>query len=311
MNEVLALTQRLCPGCSEDRPQPTRFFSNPRAEQVPVAKLRDDWRGFFKDKVFFSYSRCAACGLLYCPRFLAPSSLSELYSAMGDNTAGVTPHAVSRTQGGYFELVGNGWKSGDYLEVGPDIGLFTALASRERPQARLFLFEPNRAVWPQLRSACADPARVAISEAMEDLSAVPDRSIGLAVMVHVLDHMMSPVEYLRALERKMTPGGGLLVVVHNEMSLLAKIFGARYPIFCLQHPQLFSPRSLAGLLRKAGFGAARIVRTKNYFPIETLARHLLFQLALNPERAPRVQTLIGLRLGNMAAVVGTDGRGIA
>lgn len=302
MIEASAHIERPCPGCGEVSVRPTRYFSSPRAEDVAAEAIRENWRGFFKEKVFFSYVRCAQCGLLYCPRFLAPDALGELYSRMEDNTAGTPLRAVSKTQAGYYGLVKNDWRAGDYLEVGPDIGLVARLASRDRPQARLFLFEPNHAVWPQLKAACTDPARAVLSHAMDDLSEVPDRTVGLAVMVHVLDHMMTPIDYLKALRSKLAQGGRVLIVVHNERSLLARLFGARYPIFCMQHPQLFAPETLVGMLDKAGLRALRVVRTKNYFPAETLARHLLFQLGIDPKWAPRSETPVGLRLGNIAAV---------
>jgi len=45
----------------------------------------------------------------------------------------------------------------------------------------------------------------------------------------------------------------LLIVVHDEASLLRKIMKSHWPPFCLQHPQLFNRTSLKLMLESAGW----------------------------------------------------------
>ena len=301
MSSQLRTAARACPCCCGSASDATRFRSDPPAEFQIGDLTEAAWAGFFKSKVFFSYRRCRGCGLLYCPVYFDEASLAKLYGWMSDNTAGVPLQAAQRTQASYFEMVRGRSISGDYLEVGPDIGLFAGLVARERLASRFFLFEPNKAVWPALRSLCEGQGEVVLRDSMWGLDTVPDESIGLAVMIHVLDHLLAPKDYLAMLGRKLKPDGLLLMVTHNEASLLARLFGARYPIFCLQHPQLFSPATMARTVAAAGLKTRQILRTRNYFPAGYLVKHFLYQLGVDTNM-PHLPPVLGLPLGNMATL---------
>ena len=93
---------------------------------------------------------------------------------------------------------------------------------------------------------------------MDDLSAVPDGSAALVVMVHVLDHILDPKAMLEQIRRKLKPGGRVAIVTHNEQSLLRSLMGKRWPPFCLQHPELYNPRSITKLLNSAGYGSVEV-----------------------------------------------------
>lgn len=280
----------------------TRFRSEPPAEDRVDALAETEWAGFFKSKIFFSYRRCRDCGLLYCPVYFDEPSLEKLYGWMGDNTAGIPLSAVQRTQAGYYKLVQGHRSGGDYLEIGPDIGLFTGLAASDGVAPRFFLFEPNKAVWPALRSLCEKAGEVVLQDSMWGLDAVPDRSIGLAVMIHVADHLLAPREYLASLGRKLRPDGLLLIVTHNEGSFLARVFGSRYPIFCLQHPQLFNRVTIGRTLQSAGLRARRVAGTRNYFPAGYLLKHFLYQIGVDAKGIPHAPPVLGLPLGNIATL---------
>jgi hypothetical protein len=304
VSDSLVVISRPCPCCGSEVFERTRFHSTPRAEDVASELEPSQWSGFFKSKVFFTYGRCTSCGLLYCPRYFNDGSLSRLYGWMGDNTAGIPLNALQRTQAGYHALVRSRFHSGDYLEVGPDIGLFTDLISRAGTSRKLYLIEPNRAVWPALRQKCGGTAELILHESMLDVGSIEDGSIGLAVMIHVLDHLLLPRSYLDTVRKKLRRDGLLLIVTHNESSLLARLFGARFPIFCLQHPQLFNRHSMRRLLSSSGLAADRIVWTRNFFPAGYLLRHFLFQLGVRVSETGSLPWILGLPLGNIATIAG-------
>ncbi|WP_420146426.1 class I SAM-dependent methyltransferase [Sphingobium sp.] len=74
---------------------------------------------------------------------------------------------------------------------------------------RYWLFEPNQAVHTPLRQAAGGKPTEILTD-MTDLSPVPDGSVGLAVMIHVLDHLLDPLAMLRSIYAKLKPGGALL-----------------------------------------------------------------------------------------------------
>lgn len=266
--------------------------------------LRSNWRGFFNQHVFFPYGRCAACGQLYCPVYFSAEQLAELYANMPDNSASVDLEVLRRTQGRYAAVLRKSAPSGgDYLEVGPDIGLFTEAAVDGRDDAMLYLFEPNRAVWPQLEARFG-AGRCRLSDEMDDYAAVPDATIGMAAMIHVLDHVLEPLALLRRLAAKLLPGGSLAIVTHNEASTMARVLGERWLPYCLQHPQLYRPTTLAAIASRAGLEVVAQRSTSSDFPLAYLVKHGLAAAGLPHDWVPAAQRpALALKLGNLITVV--------
>lgn len=295
---------RGCPCCAASAAQPI-LGSQPPAEAAGWEALAKSWAGFFQTKLFFTYHRCGSCGLLYCPTYFDEAQLGRLYGSMADNTAGLGADGTARTQQGYVDHLRHPVVDGDYLELGPDIGLFTQeFARRFDPQAtrRYWLFEPNVAVHDELRRRMSGQ-RAEVRTTLLNMDEIPPQSLGAAVMIHVLDHLIDPRSVLRTLREKMRPGASLYVVTHNERSWLARALGRRWPAYCLQHPQLFEPKTMAALARQAGFEVTAVRRTTNYFPMAYLARHGLYAVGLNWPAIGRVRgPAIGLKLGNMMTI---------
>jgi len=269
-------------------------------ELQPVEQVAH-WRSDARNDAFFAYVRCASCGLLYNDRYLSPESLSAAYALMPDNTAGQPHRLLLRTHQRYLEeLAGLGRLGGHYLEVGADIGLTAGLALQSGTWESADLVEPNRASHDNLRSV-TDRCRVEVVESIRDLR--PEVHFDHLVLVHVLDHLPEPKVALEALRSRLASGATVLVVVHDEASMLRRLLGRRWPPFRLQHPQLFSPASLRRLLETTGFAVERIRGTSNTMSIRHLVRNTLDVLGLPPGWSDRFPEFgISLRLGNIAAV---------
>jgi len=270
------------------------------AEQLSLAELEPFWLGIDKERHFFTYHRCDGCGLLYNQTFFSETQLEHLYAAMPPNMAEVPNDAIVATQRGYFAAAAQrGVIGGDYLEIGPDVGHLAGVAAQSGRFDRFWLFEPNRSVHPRLRAALG-VANAEILPGMTDLSAVPDGTVGLAVMVHVLDHLLDPMAMLVEIAAKLRPGGTLMIVTHDERSALSRVLGPNWPAFCLQHPELYNPATMRRLLARAGLSNVEVVRSTNHFPIDFLARQLGQAVGVPAlGRLPLPKRSIGLRLGNM------------
>lgn len=294
---------RACPGCGTSPPPVAAVRAALPAEQRDTEFLRPYWNGFFKEKTFFSYARCEGCGLLFAPQFFTNSQLQELYAQMPDNTAGLPVAMLEKTQRGYFDIFRRYVKSGGgLLEIGPDIGLFTQQCVDVKLSDRYWLFEPNRNVWPELRDRMGSSPHE-IRADMFDFGAIPDRSLSAAVMIHVLDHLIDPVDTLKKLRPKLRADATLLFVTHDESSAIAKLTKAGWPAYCLQHPQLFNPGSIAKTLRSAGYDTLAVKKTKNYFPVTYLLRHLFWALGIRKIRVPQINSFyLPLKLGNIATI---------
>ena len=298
--------RRNCPACGADQPR-DEVFSERRAETVSLEELRPYWAGLFKEKVFFTYSRCGACAQMYTPHFFTNDQLGELYADMAPNMEDVPGPALEATQRGYWrEARKTAPLDGGFLEIGPDIGYIVRDASREANYDHYWLFEPNRAVHAELAAATNGKPHT-ISTDMDDLSPVPDGSIGLAVMIHVLDHLLDPAAMLAQIRTKLKPGGTLMIVTHNEKSLLRSLMGVKFPPFCLLHPELYNPGTMTKLVKRAGYDSVQVGRSRNYFPLAFMIRQAAWTAGVDLAKAPLPQTPIGLKLGNMLTLAKVAG----
>lgn len=294
-----SLRERPCPLCGATNAA-AEVSSRRRAEHRSLDELRPFWFGIDKERRFFTYHRCACCDLLYNREFFDDAQLGALYAAMPPNMDQVSDAAIVATQRGYFDAIAARTAlDGDYLEIGPDVGHIVRAAAREGSFDRFWLFEPNRGVHEQLR-ATSRGYPTSISTDMADLSPVPDGSVGLAVMVHVLDHLLDPVAMLRSIRRTLRPGGMLAIVTHDEGSALRRLLGARWPAFCLQHPELYNPVTIRRLLEQAGYADTVVTRSANHFPVDFLARQGAQAIGMRAlGRLPLPRRAVRLRLGNM------------
>ncbi len=294
---------RDCPICQSKTKSVNEVSSLQRAEDLSYESLIPYWNGFFKEKIFFSYARCEECALLFAPIFYDLDQLGALYEQMSPNMDLVPMAALVKTQRGYFEELKkfSTLKNG-YIEIGPDIGIFTENCSREGEFNNYWLCEPNREVAGALAKSVGHN-QFTIIEDMFGFSQIPDHSAGAAVMIQVLDHLLDPIATLTELRAKLMPDAKLLIVTHNEKSLLRKIVGWRWPAFCLQHPQIYNPNSITKLLEKSGYKVTSIEKTRNYFEFSFLLKHLLWAFGIKVKSVPSIFNFtIGLKLGNIVTI---------
>jgi len=275
--------------------------SDPRAETLPPEEHGRFLSGYDPRRIFFSYRRCASCGLLYCPTYYSPVQLGQLYRHQSENMAEVPLSARVRTQQRYVEIVApEAAPEGDYLELGADIGIFAQLCSERKRFGRYWLYEPNTGVREEMDQRLQGLDYRVIAENFAPTDVRPD-SVSLAIVVHALDHFWEPAQILQGLYQVMRPGGRLFIATHDESSILARVLGKRWPPYTLQHPQLFSAESLRKIAARCGFEVVRTVKTVNYFPLFFLLGAALQVLGISNRSMPRsAAPQIRLRLGNIA-----------
>jgi 2-polyprenyl-3-methyl-5-hydroxy-6-metoxy-1,4-benzoquinol methylase len=211
--------------------------------------------------------------------------------------------ARQRTQDDYVSLLRRHCRmAGNFLEIGPDIGLFTSSLAKTGSFNHLWLYEPNRNVHQSLSDGLRGLSHT-INENFFRASDVPAESVSTTVMIHVLDHVLQPMDLLRQIRTSLEPGGIIFIVTHDCDSLLALLMGRRWPPYTLQHPQLFSRRSIATLLQLSGFEMIETVKTTNYFPASFLMQAALAVCGLSRAGVSGgAAPLVPVKLGNIAAI---------
>jgi len=259
--------RRACPICgSLNIPKKSNSSAKNPAEKMSWEDAKSLFIGLRDEQVFFSYYRCLDCELLYCPWYFSKEQIAVLYSEMPDNTMGEDKSTISKTQSAYAKWILQEDVNADtYLEVGPDIGLVSKeIASLSSPK-RISFVEPNLSVRQELLDSVLGVDSVEVVDFLENLQ---NTDFSLIVGVHVYDHLLDPIQDLKNIYTHAGAGAHISIVVHNEKSSLRKILKAKWPPFCLQHPQLYNPKTLSNLLEKSGWSARKIEKSTNWYHLK-------------------------------------------
>ena len=297
-------SDRACPCCGDDSIGRRKIKSDVSPSQLNWNQVRNSWNErILRVKVFFDYSRCINCGLLYCAKYFKQSALNELYASMVENMCDVSESDREATQVGYTSYIkSNAIPCGDYLEIGPDVGLFARRIARDEfPQIGVFhLVEPNVSITSTLKDNLE--GRVTnIYHELDSIRNLRNNSIALAVGIHVFDHLINPKELLVELHEKLVKGGSVVIITHNERSLMARCLRARWPAYCLQHPQLFNFKTTTLMLRDIGYDISYQSRTYNVFRLNFLFNKLMEALKINFNISVG-NVPLKIRLGNMVTI---------
>lgn len=296
--EKIFVENRNCPCCGFDDFK-IEVKAKTKAENLTDEMLREYFVGFRKDQCFFSYARCNSCGILYCPKYFSQAALDELYSSMPDNTTVSGEQDSERTQIGYASFFNSFRARPKYLEIGADIGLLTSEFSNKFNASQADAIEPNLDVHQRFLSRMNTPSSVYTSGEKLPVGSKYDA----IAAIHVVDHLLNPLEELRANSKRLVTGGQFLIVIHNEKSALRKLLNKKWPPFCLQHPQLFNPTTISNLLEQAGLTSIRIQKTKNYLSLRQIF-NLASSIGLFPKsginRIPLWSAPV--KLGNIAVI---------
>jgi hypothetical protein len=299
--------RRNCPVCgSSDIPsKPESSAQNP-AEKLSWDEARRYFIGLRNNQVFFSYFRCDDCGLLYCPWYFTKQQIEILYSEMPDNTMGEDKSTVSKTQSEYAKwILQESVRSDAYLEVGPDIGLVSREIVKLAAPKRMSFIEPNLFVRQELMDATVGVPSIEVVDFIEKLK---NEDFTLLVGIHVYDHLLDPIQDLKEIYKRAAEGSHLSIVVHDEKSMLRKALKAKWPPFCLQHPELYNAKTLTNLLQRSGWTVKKIEKSTNWYHLRYFVKTSFSVLG----RGDRVSRLLPdiefpIRLGNMICLAEKSG----
>jgi 2-polyprenyl-3-methyl-5-hydroxy-6-metoxy-1,4-benzoquinol methylase len=207
----------------------------------------------------WSFVRCAGCAHLWLNPRPAVSALGTIYPAdyyayqYRSEINPVALRAKDRMDAAKLRglLAHLDRAPRAFLDVGCGDGRFLELMERRGvPAESCYGLELDADVVEHVRSR----GYTAFAERVEDTTGIPDATLDLATMFHVLEHVDDPATCVRRLADWLAPGGVLAIETPNMESLDRRLFrdswwgGYHFP----RHWNLFSPDALAKLLRDAG-----------------------------------------------------------
>jgi SAM-dependent methyltransferase len=181
-----------------------------------------------------------------------------------------------------------------FLDVGCGDGRYLRLMERRGvPRERLYGLELNDKVVAPLAAA---GYRV-FNQRIETCTQVPDGSIDLATMFHVIEHIDDPAAVARRVAKLLAPGGVFAVETPNLDSLDARLFRDRFwgGYHVPRHWNLFTPATLTRLLTDAGLEVrATLFQTGHSFWMYSCHHALRYGRTPRPRLARWFDPLKGL-----------------
>lgn len=205
---------------------------------------------------------CRVCDLLYSSPAPRLEALADLYRD-AEYASSTEAGMASRTYGRLLQRLlpalpdrqaagdvgaGDGAFLGELLRAG-----FEHVVGIEPSAAPIAAATPN--VRPMLRQGIFQSDSFARD------------SQSLITCFQTIEHLYDPLSFCRDAWGALKPGGALLLVGHNRRAFSTKLLGRKSPIFDIEHMQLFSPKSAATLLQRAGFRDVEVRTVYNQYPI--------------------------------------------
>jgi len=221
------------------------------SSQLPYCHLCDSTvpeREVFARKDAWSYLRCSNCGLVLLHPVPDEESLKSYYNDsykvdldkyLRNIHRGSSPvlHDLKR----YFP------NRGRLLEIGCSYGGFLAEARRDGWDVTGMELSETAAQYGRER------LHLRVFSGLDEIQQLGERYEVIA-MFHVIEHLRASLQLLESCRKLIRPGGLLLLKTPNIESLIARITGSSWQwIYPPAHLYLYSPKSLASLLRKAGY----------------------------------------------------------
>ena len=193
-------------------------------------------------------------------------------------------------------------KGKSIVEIGGGNGFFL-LEAQEMGFTKLIEIEPSLSAF---ESAHKTLKPFFIVDMLRD-GLVPDNSVDIVVIFHVLDHLPDPLLVLNQIHKMLKPGGSICIAVHNVNSVSAKILKNKSPIFDVEHTYLYSKKTIKKLLSQSGFKSIKVHHYKNSYSLAYLVhlipinRNVKIKI-LNSKFGEKLRSIrITVPLGNMWA----------
>lgn len=241
-----------CPICRSPRLRPYKkgTFDYVRLSWDQI-KITDSEYGKIWD-----LSECADCGHIFADPSPSPEFIRSLYSQVEDPVYDDEAEGRSRN---FLAVLKNLEKispgKGRLFDVGAATGILLHLA-QERGWSPAGV-EPSE--WSVKRAADKYNLRL-LRGAFEQLSVEP-ASCEALTMVDFIEHTPTPREAVRKAHEMLASGGIICLVTPDLHSFAARMAGSRWWHLRPGHLAYFSKKSVAALLRDAGF---EIVKKKRY-----------------------------------------------
>lgn len=245
---------------------------------------------------------CSGCDLVYASPAPSPDALAEAYEDAAFDSSEEARYAARSYAEQLQSLLPALPDRRGALDIGTGEGAFLAELLK-LGFAEVAGVEPSSAP-----IAAADPdVSGLIEQGIFHPGIRPAGSMSLITCFQTIEHVPNPAELVRDAAALLKPGGILALVCHDRRAPMNRAMGLRSPIVDIEHLQLFSPCSVAELLRRAGLREVAQRSIRNRYPVRYWARlaplpkRLHTMLSTTLERSRIADRPLTLPVGNLLA----------
>jgi len=299
VNESAAYRSRACPLCGSQR---NRLFLPGNIDGQRITSFSYASR---KEPEFLNFplSLCLDCDLVYAHELPNMQTLGQAYREAeydSSDEAGFAAATYVRLLRPWLQTLS---ARDCAVDIGAGNGALLPLLEREG-------FHQVIGVEPSEKAIAAAPAHVRpmLRSGMLSAELLGEARPDLVCVFQTLEHVDNPFETMRYIHVALRRGGLVALVVHNRRALLNLILGRNSPIIDIEHLQLFSRRSLEGLLRKIGLFPVVIQSFWNSYPLSYWIRLLPLPAAMKHNWILRLRLMgltrvpVSLPVGNLFAL---------
>ena len=218
---------------------------------------------------------CDVCGVVFASPAPSAELLTAAYRDASYDSRAEAVYAAATYGRLVRRLLPRLPATGGALDVGAGDGAFLEVL-RALGFGGVEGVEPSRAAV----DAADSSVRPLIREGVFSSSDFDLDSFRFVSCLQTVEHLPNPLELFGDAHALLRSDGALLVVCHDRTAPVNRLLGRRSPIYDVEHLQLLHPRSLRGLLERAGFDDIEIRPFANRYPLRYWMR-----LAPLPARA--------------------------
>jgi len=255
------------------------------------------------DRIHYKIVQCQNCGLIRSNPILSSEDLARLYQGSFFTYAQESRYAAET----YFRYAEPFLK--DYaksqirvLEIGCGNGAFLRKLKHSGIM-HVYGIEPSQ------EAASFDPdLKAHITRGMLAPGIFPDEFFDLICVFQVFDHVAEPEIFLNTVRRYLKTGGKVIFIQHDAGSWSAKLFKERSPIVDIEHPFLYSKKTIRKIFELQQFKIIKIFQVSNRYPLSYWLKlfplpRLFKNFILSRMEKSIIEKLpVTLSLGNMGIV---------
>jgi len=263
----MEMISRDCSLCGND--EKSVRFSPLLPEQIENHEtVHSQYEDTKKSSTWWHYRvvECHDCGHVYSDPVYPSKYLDDAYSFQKhDNQFGVSTKGLHRTNIAYARFVKPFLSNAKriHIDIGCDTGNFLKAAKEEFDFKETFGVEPSE--------YSANKARqiegVVVQNKFFDPKDYQEGSADLVSMIHVLDHLSKPREFIANVQPVLARGGVFFAAVHNINSLIAKFSGKTWHPLNLIHYDFYKQNTLRKLFESEGYEVLKVGNTLNYMDL--------------------------------------------